>query len=85
MTLRQNDEDQHALYLKGELSILKPKKFHLAEAHWKKLVKRCPSYKPDLLYAVGALCMVAGRNDEAESYFKQWLSEMIAKRHLTTK
>lgn len=70
--LRQNDEDQHALYLKGELSI-RTKKFHLAEAHWKKLVKRCPSYKPDLLYAVGALCMVAGRNDEAESYFKQWL------------
>lgn len=70
--LRQNDEDQHALYLKGELSI-RTKKFHLAEAHWKQLVKRCPSYKPDLLYAVGSLCMAAGRNDEAETYFEQWL------------
>ncbi|MAZ96882.1 MAG: hypothetical protein CMP53_05090 [Flavobacteriales bacterium] len=70
--LRQSDEDQHALYLKGELSI-RTKKFHLAEAHWKQLVKRCPGYKPDLLYAVGSLCMAAGRNDEAESYFEQWL------------
>ena len=41
--LRQNDEDQHALYLKGELS-MRTKKFHLAEAHWKQLVKRCPGY-----------------------------------------
>lgn len=70
--LRQDDDDQHALYLKGELSI-RTKKFHLAEANWKQLVKLCPSYKPDLLYAVGSLCLVAGRNDEAESYFKQWL------------
>ena len=70
--LRQNDEDQHALYLKGELS-MRTKKFHLAEAHWKQLVKRCPGYKPDLLYAVGSLCMASGRNDEAAGYFEQWL------------
>lgn len=70
--LRLNDQDLHALYLKGELS-MRTKKFHLAEAHWKQLVKRCPGYKPDVLYYVGSLAMADDRNMEAKTYFEQWL------------
>jgi hypothetical protein len=50
--LRVNEGDQHALYLKGEWAI-RTSKFELAEAHWKRLVKRCPCYNPDL--AVGLM------------------------------
>ena len=38
---RQNENDQHALYLLGELSI-RTGKLQVAEASWKSLVKRCP-------------------------------------------
>ena len=54
--LRVNEGDQHALYLKGVWAI-RTGKFELAEAHWKRLVKRCPGYKPDLLYQVGSLAL----------------------------
>tara|TARA_B110000046_G_scaffold154900_1_gene165006 strand:- start:29 stop:2029 length:2001 start_codon:yes stop_codon:yes gene_type:complete len=70
--LRVNEGDQHALYLKGEWAI-RTSKFELAEAHWKRLVKRCPGYKPDLLYQVGSLALAGGRPDEARTYFEKWL------------
>lgn len=70
--LRQNEGDQHALYLRGELG-MRTNRFELAEASWKRLVQRCPSYKPDLLYYVGSLCLAAGRGEEAETYLEKWL------------
>ena len=55
--LRQNEDDQHALYLRGELS-MRTGKFQIAEASWKRLVQRCPAYKPELLFMVGTLVVV---------------------------
>ena len=71
--LRQNEDDQHALYLRGELS-MRTGKFQIAEASWKRLVQRCPAYKPELLFMVGTLALEAGRPEEAERYLKQWLA-----------
>ena len=70
--LRQNDGDQHALYLKGEWA-MRTKRYELAEANWKRLVKRCPGYKPDLLYFVGSLALAGGRPEDAKKYLEQWL------------
>jgi outer membrane protein OmpA-like peptidoglycan-associated protein len=70
--LRVNEGDQHALYLRGELG-MRTKRFELAEASWKRLVQRCPGYKPDLLYFVGSLALAAGRPEEAQRYLEQWL------------
>ena len=70
--LRVNEGDQHALYLRGELG-MRTKRFELAEASWKRLVQRCPGYKPDLLYYVGSLALAAGRPEEAEGYLEKWL------------
>ena len=47
--LRQNEADQHALYLRGEWA-MRTGKFPIAEGSWKRLTKRCPGYKPDLLF-----------------------------------
>ena len=71
--LRLNENDQHALYLRGELSI-RTGKMQVAEASWKRLVKRCPSYKPELLYMIGTLALEGGRPDEAKVYLEQWLA-----------
>ena len=71
--LRQNENDQHALYLKGELSI-RIGRIQIAEASWKQLVKRCPGYKPELLFMIGTLALEGGSLEEAEQYLKQWLA-----------
>ena len=70
--LRQNESDQHALYLRGELSI-RTGKFQIAEASWKRLVQRCPSYKPELLFMIGTLAIEGGRPEEAKRYLELWL------------
>ena len=70
---RQNENDQHALYLLGELSI-RTGKLQVAEASWKSLVKRCPGYKPELLFMVGTLAIEAGRPEEAKQYLEKWLA-----------
>jgi len=70
---RQNENDQHALYLLGELSI-RTGQLQVAEASWKSLVKRCPGYKPDLLFMVGTLAIEAGRSEEAKQYLEKWLA-----------
>ncbi len=71
--LRQNENDQHALYLKGELSI-RIGRIQIAEASWKQLVQRCPGYKPELLFMIGTLALEGGSLEEAEQYLKQWLA-----------
>ena len=71
--LRQNESDQHALYLRGELSI-RTGKIQIAEASWKRLVQRCPSYKPELLFMIGTLAIEGGRPEEAKRYIEQWLA-----------
>ena len=71
--LRQNENDQHALYLRGELSI-RIGRIQIAEASWKQLVKRCPGYKPELLFMIGTLALEGGSLEEAEQYLKQWLA-----------
>ena len=47
-------------------------KFPIAEGSWKRLTKRCPGYKPDLLFFVATLAIEAGRPEEAERYLEQW-------------
>ena len=69
--LRQNEADQHALYLRGEWA-MRTGKFPIAEGSWKRLVKRCPGYKPDLLFFIATLAIEAGRPKEAERYLEQW-------------
>ena len=69
--LRQNEADQHALYLRGEWA-MRTGKFPIAEGSWKRLTKRCPGYKPDLLFFVATLAIEAGRPEEAERYLEQW-------------
>ena len=69
--LRQNEADQHALYLRGEWA-MRTGKFPIAEGSWKRLTKRCPGYKPDLLFFIATLAMEAGRPEEAERYLEQW-------------
>lgn len=69
--LRQNEADQHALYLRGEWA-MRTGKFPIAEGSWKRLVKRCPGYKPDLLFFIATLAIEAGRPEEAEGYLEQW-------------
>ena len=71
--LRQNENDQHALYLKGELSI-RIGRIQIAEASWKQLVQLCPGYKPELLFMIGTLALEGGSLEEAEQYLKQWLA-----------
>ena len=69
--LRQNEADQHALYLRGEWA-MRMGKFPIAEGSWKRLTKRCPGYKPDLLFFIATLAIEAGRPEEAERYLEQW-------------
>jgi len=69
--LRQNEADQHALYLRGEWA-MRTGKFPIAEGSWKRLTKRCPGYKPDLLFFIATLAIEAGRPEEAERYLEQW-------------
>ena len=69
--LRQNEADQHALYLRGEWA-MRTGKFPIAEGSWKRLTKRCPGYKPDLLFFIATLTIEAGRPEEAERYLEQW-------------
>ena len=69
--LRQNEADQHALYLRGEWA-MRTCKFPIAEGSWKRLTKRCPGYKPDLLFFIATLAIEAGRPEEAERYLEQW-------------
>jgi outer membrane protein OmpA-like peptidoglycan-associated protein len=69
--LRQNEADQHALYLRGEWA-MRTGKFPIAEGSWKRLTKRCPGYKPDLLFFIATLAIEAGRPEEAERYLGQW-------------
>ena len=71
--LRQNENDQHALYLRGELSI-RIGRIQIAEASWKQLVQLCPGYKPELLFMIGTLALEGGSLEEAEQYLKQWLA-----------
>ena len=71
--LRQNENDQHALYLRGELSI-RIGRIQIAEASWKQLVQRCPGYKPELLFMIGTLAIEGGSLEEAKGYLKQWLA-----------
>ncbi|HAF47432.1 MAG TPA: hypothetical protein DCG83_07080, partial [Cryomorphaceae bacterium] len=71
--LRQNENDQHALYLRGELSI-RIGRIQIAEASWKQLVQRCPGYKPELLFMIGTLAIEGGSLEEAKRYLKQWLA-----------
>jgi tetratricopeptide (TPR) repeat protein len=71
--LRQNESDQHALYLRGELSI-RTGRIQIAEASWKRLVQRCPGYKPELLFMIGTLAIEGGRPEEAKRYLEQWLA-----------
>ncbi|NDH90153.1 MAG: hypothetical protein EBZ22_04590, partial [Flavobacteriia bacterium] len=71
--LRQNENDQHALYLRGELSI-RTGRTQIAEASWKRLVQRCPGYKPELLFMIGTLAIEGGRPEEAKRYLEQWLA-----------
>jgi outer membrane protein OmpA-like peptidoglycan-associated protein len=47
-------------------------KFPIAEGSWKRLTKRCPGYKPDLLFFIATLAIEAGRPEEAERYLEQW-------------
>ena len=69
--LRQNEADQHALYLRGEWA-MRTGKFPIAEGSWKRFTKRCPGYKPDLLFFIATLAIEAGRPEEAERYLEQW-------------
>ena len=69
--LRQNEADQHALYLRGEWA-MRTGKFPIAEGSWKRLTKRCPGYKPDLLFFIATLAIEAGIPEEAERYLEQW-------------
>ena len=69
--LRQNEADQHALYLRGEWA-MRTGKFPIAEGSWKRLTKRCPGYKPDLLFFIATLAIEAGRPEESERYLEQW-------------
>ena len=71
--LRQNENDQHALYLRGELSI-RIGRIQIAEASWKQLVRRCPGYKPEILFMIGTLAIEGGSLEEAKGYLKQWLA-----------
>ncbi|MEY2963076.1 MAG: hypothetical protein RL754_337 [Bacteroidota bacterium] len=70
--LRINENDQHAHYLRGELA-LKQKNVAIAEASWKRLIRDCPGYKPDLSFYVGAMALSDGRPEEAKHYLEQWL------------
>ena len=67
--LRQNENDQHALYLRGELSI-RTGRIQIAEASWKRLVQRCPGYKPELLFMIGTLAIEGGRPEEDKRYLE---------------
>lgn len=71
--LRWEEQDQHALYLQGEVA-LRMRKMQHVEASWKRLVQRCPSYKPDLLFYLGTMILESGRPEEAERYLEQWLA-----------
>ena len=71
--LRINENDQHALYLRGELA-LRNRQIQIAEASWKRLVKDCPGYKPELLFFVGTMALEDGRPEEAKKYLEQWLA-----------
>lgn len=72
--LRQDPNDLHALYLRGELSI-RMRQLPVAAASWRMLVDKCPSYKPDVLFFLSTIYASLGEDELAVRYAEKFLEQ----------
>ena len=70
--VRMNDTFAHALYLLGEIQFQKAK-MRQAEALWKRLLKVCPDYKPQVNFFVGVMELENGKPDRAIDLINRFL------------